>query len=113
MSAFSAIKGVPASANPFSLQQVLRKEWGFRGVVDSDWEAIGELIPHGLANDGPTAVRKGFLAGVDMDMTSSLYHDHLAQLVRSGQIPQARMDECVRPGFRLIVRLGLFLHPDP
>ncbi len=111
MSAFNAINGVPASANPFSLQQVLRKEWGFRGVVDSDWEAIGELIPHGLANDGPTAVRKGFLAGVDMDMTSSLYHDHLAQLVRSGQIPQARMDESVRRVLRLKFALGLFDHP--
>jgi beta-glucosidase len=111
MSAFNAINGVPASANPFTLQQVLRKEWGFRGVVDSDWEAVGELIPHGIANDGPTAVRKGFLAGVDMDMTSSLYHDHLAQLVRSGQIPQARLDESVRRVLRLKFALGLFDHP--
>src|ERR1700693_2124368 len=111
MSAFNAINGVPASANPFTLQQVLRKEWGFRGVVDSDWEAVGELIPHGIANDGLTAVSKGFLAGVDMDMTSSLYHDHLAQLVRSGQIPQARLDESVRRVLRLKFALGLFDHP--
>jgi beta-glucosidase len=111
MSAFNAINGIPASANSFTLQQVLREEWGFRGVVDSDWEAIGELILHGLANDGPTAVRKGFLAGVDMDMTSSLYHDYLAQLVRSGQIPQARLDESVRRVLRLKFALGLFDHP--
>jgi beta-glucosidase len=111
MSAFNAINGVPASANPFTLQQVLRKEWGFRGVVDSDWEAIGELIPHGIANDGPTAAHKGFLAGVDMDMTSSLYHDHLAELVRSGQIPQARLDESVRRVLRLKFALGLFDRP--
>src|SRR3984893_6767764 len=111
MSAFNAINGVPASANPFTLQQVLRKEWGFRGVVDSDWEAIGELIPHGLANDGPTAVRKGFLAGVDMDMASSFYHDHLAQLVRSDQVSQARLDESVRRVLRLKFALGLFDHP--
>jgi len=111
MSAFNAINGMPASANPFTLQQVLRKEWGFRGVVDSDWEAVGELIPHGIANDGPTAARKGFLAGVDMDMVSSLYHDHLAQLVRSGQIPQARLDESVRRVLRLKFALGLFDHP--
>jgi beta-glucosidase len=111
MSAFNAINGMPASANPFTLQQVLRKEWGFRGVVDSDWEAVGELIPHGIANDRLTAVRKGFLAGVDMDMTSSLYHDHLAQLVRLGQIPQARLDESVRRVLRLKFALGLFDHP--
>jgi beta-glucosidase len=111
MSAFNAINGIPASANPFTLQQVLREEWGFRGVVDSDWEAVGELIPHGIANDGPTAVRKGFLAGVDMDMTSSLFHDHLAQLVRSGQIPQARLDESVRRVLRLKFALGLFDRP--
>ena len=111
MSAFNAINGVPASANPFTLQQVLRKEWGFRGVVDSDWEAVGELIPHGIANDGPAAARKGFLAGVDMDMTSSLYHDHLAQLVRSGQVPLARLDESVRRVLRLKFALGLFDRP--
>src|SRR5712691_4747265 len=111
MSAFNAINGVPASANPFTLQQVLRKEWGFRGVVDSDWEAVGELIPHGIANEGPTAVRKGFLAGVDMDMASSLYHDHLAQLVRSGQVSKARLDESVRRVLRLKFALGLLDHP--
>jgi len=86
MSAFNSINGVPASANPFTLTQILRTEWGFRGIVDSDWTSVGELIPHGIANDGITAARKAFLAGVDMDMVSSLYHDHLAALVRSGQV---------------------------
>jgi beta-glucosidase len=111
MSAFNAINGIPASANPFTLKQVLRKEWGFRGIVDSDWTSVAEVIPHGIANDGPTAVRKGFLAGVDMDMASSLYHDHLAQLVRSGQVPQADLDEAVRRVLRVKFALGLFEHP--
>lgn len=111
MSAFNAINGVPASANAFTLTQVLRKEWGFRGVVDSDWTSVGELIPHGIANDGATAARKGFLAGVDMDMASSLYHDHLASLVRSGQVPAARLDEAVRRVLRLKYALGLFERP--
>ena len=75
MSAFNSLNGVPSSANPFTLKQVLRKEWGFRGLVVSDWNAIGELIPHGVAADGAAAARKAFLAGVDMDMVSSLYHD--------------------------------------
>jgi beta-glucosidase len=111
MSAFNSLNGVPASANPFTLQQILRKEWGFRGVVDSDWTSVAELIPHGIANDGASAARKAFLAGVDMDMVSSLYHDHLAELVRSGQVPQANLDEAVRRVLRLKFALGLFDHP--
>src|ERR1700693_1803267 len=85
MSAFNSLNGVPASAIPFTLKQILRKEWGFRGIVDSDWTSVAELIAHGIANDGATAGRKSFLAGVDMDMVSSLYHDHLVQLVSSHQ----------------------------
>lgn len=111
MSAFNSINGVPASANPFTLTQVLRKEWGFRGVVDSDWTSVSETIAHGTANDGATAARKSFLAGVDMDMVSSLYHDHLAALVQSGQIPQAKIDEAVRRVLRLKFALGLFERP--
>ena len=111
MSAFNSINGVPASANPFTLTQVLRKEWGFRGVVDSDWTSVSETIAHGTANDGATAARKSFLAGVDMDMVSSLYHDHLAALVRSGQVPQANIDEAARRVLRLKFALGLFERP--
>jgi beta-glucosidase len=111
MSAFNAINGVPASANPFTLRQILREEWGFRGVVDSDWESVRELIQHGIANDRETAARKGFLAGVDLDMASSVYHDHLAHLVSSGQVPQERVDESVRNVLRLKFALGLFERP--
>jgi len=56
---------------------------GFRGIVDSDWTSVGELLNHGIANDGATAARRAFQGGVDMDMVSSLYHDHLAHLVRA------------------------------
>ncbi len=111
MAAFNSINGVPASANPFTLRQVLREEWRFRGVVDSDWESVSELIQHGIANDGATAARKSFLAGVDMDMASSVYHDHLADLVSSGQVPQERLDESVRNVLRLKFALGLFERP--
>jgi beta-glucosidase len=111
MSAFNSLNGVPSSANPFTLTQVLRNEWGFRGVVDSDWTSVGELVAHGIANDGATAARKGFMAGVDMDMVSSLYHDHLAGLARSGQVPMSRIDEGVRRVLRLKFALGLFEHP--
>ena len=72
---------------------------------------MGELIPHGIANDGATAARKAFLAGVDMDMVSSLYHDNLQQIVNSGQATEAELDEAVRHVLRVKLALGLFEHP--
>jgi len=111
MSAFNSLNGVPSSANPFTLTQILRKEWGFQGIVDSDYTSLAELMNHGIANDGATAARKAFLAGVDMDMVSSLYHDHMAQLVKSGEVPEAAVDEAVRHILRVKFALGLFEHP--
>lgn len=111
MSAFNSLNGIPSSANPFTLKQVLRKEWGFRGMVVSDWNSIGELIPHGIANDGETAARKAFLAGVDMDMVSSVYHDNLQHIVTSGQATRAELDDAVRHVLRVKLALGLFEHP--
>ena len=111
MSAFNSLNGVPTSANPFVLRQILRDEWGFRGVVDSDWESLRELIQHGIAIDHAEAARKGFMAGVDFDMASGVYHDHLVKLVKAGQVPQARIDESVRNVLRLKFALGLFERP--
>ena len=111
MTAFNSLNGVPASANRFTIKQILRKEWGFQGLVDSDWTSIGELVPHGIANDPATAARKAILAGVEMDMVSSFYHDTLANLVRSGQVPEADVNEAVRHVLRLKFALGLFDRP--
>ncbi len=111
MSAFNSLNGVPASANPFTLKQILRDEWGFKGIVDSDWTSVAEIMAHGIANDGATAARKAFLAGVDMDMVSSLYHDHLVGLVRSGEVPETAVDEAVRRVLRVKLALGLFERP--
>ena len=68
MSAFNALNGVPATANPYLLRDVLRTAWGFNGLVVSDYTAIMELRNHGVALDAATATRKAFLAGVDIDM---------------------------------------------
>src|SRR5207302_4345243 len=111
MSAFNSLNGIPASANPFALKKILRQEWGFRGIVDSDWTSVAELMNHGVANDGATVARKAFQAGVDMDMVSSLYHDHLADLVRSGQVSETDIDESVRHVLRIKFALGLFENP--
>ncbi len=111
MSAFNSLNGVPSSANPFTLTEILRKEWGFKGLVVSDWSSIGELVAHGIAIDDAAAARKALLAGVDMDMASSLYHDHLTELVHSGAVPEANIDESVRRTLRVKFALGLFDHP--
>lgn len=111
MSGFNALNGIPTTANPFTLKQVLRKEWGFRGFVVSDWNSVGELQAHGIANDGATAARKAFQAGVDMDMVSNAYHRNLQQLVQSGQIAQRDIDEAVRNVLRVKYAMGLFDHP--
>jgi beta-glucosidase len=111
MSAFNSLNGVPASSNAFTLTQILRKEWGFKGVVDSDWTSVQETMAHGIANDGATAARKSLMAGVDMDMASSLYHDNMVKLVQSGQVPQAKIDDAVRRVLRLKFALGLFDRP--
>jgi beta-glucosidase len=111
MTGFDSLNGVPTSANAFTIKQILRKEWGFEGVVDSDWTSVAELIPHGIANDPAAAARRAFLAGVEMDMVSSFYHDTLANLVRSGEVPEAEINEAVRHVLRLKFALGLFERP--
>jgi len=111
MSAFNSINGVPSSANPFTLTEILRREWGFQGFVDSDWTAVREIMLHGVANDEETAARKSFMAGVDMDMESGVYLPHLPDLVKSGKVPMERIDDAVRRILRIKMALGLFEHP--
>ena len=111
MSSFNSINGVPASANPFTLTQVLRKEWGFEGFVDSDWGAVGELRNHSMGADDATVARKALEAGVDMDMEGSLYGTVIAAQVRAGKIPESVVDEAVRRVLRVKFALGLFDHP--
>src|SRR5579864_3267042 len=111
MSAFNSINGIPALSNSFTLTHVLRQEWGFKGVVISDYGAIREMIAHGTALDGRTAAQKALSAGVDMDLESSLFYRHLAELVRSGEVSQETIDQAVRRVLRLKFALGLFDHP--
>jgi beta-glucosidase len=111
MSSFNEIGGVPSSANPHTLRAILRDEWSWRGVVLSDYEAIRELVVHGVASDLRDAARLAILAGVDMDMMSNAYADHLAGLVADGSVPEAVVDEAVLRILRLKLELGLFERP--
>jgi beta-glucosidase len=111
MSAFNALNGVPATADRKTLTGILREEWKFKGLVVSDWEAVAELIPHGVALDEATAARKAILAGLDVDMESGLFQRHLSELVRMGAVPESVLDEAVRRVLRVKFALGLFEHP--
>jgi beta-glucosidase len=113
MSSFNSINGIPASANPLTLTQILRKEWGFDGFVVADWGAVDELLNHGIAADGPGAARKALEAGVDMGNmdTESNFGTTLAAQVMSGRIPESVVDEAARRVLRVKFALGLFDHP--
>ena len=111
MSAFNALNRVPASANPFLLKTILRGEWGFEGLVVSDYTAVMELEHHGIALDGATAAAKALNAGVDIDMMSHLYDTQVPALVASGRVSVRTIDEAVRRVLRLKFALGLFEHP--
>jgi beta-glucosidase len=111
MSAFNALNGVPATANRYLLQTVLRDGWGFNGFVVSDYTAVMELRNHGIALDAATATKKAITAGVDMDMMSHYYDAELPGLIKSGQVPISVVDEAVRRVLRVKFALGLFEHP--
>jgi beta-glucosidase len=111
MSAFNALNGLPATANPYLLDTILRKEWGFNGLVISDYTAVMELTNHGIALDAATATRKALMAGVDIDMMSHYYDTQLEQLVHSGAVPISSVDEAVRRVLRVKFAMGLFEHP--
>ena len=112
MTAFNSIAGVPASANAWLTDTVLRREWGFNGFVVSDWTSVAELMPHGIAGPPADAGRAALTAGVDMDMMSSIYvSDSMAALVRSSRIPLAVVDTAVMRILRAKQRLGLFRDP--
>ncbi len=111
MSAFNDLDGVPASANPFTLSEVLRGEWKFDGFVVSDYESVKELIKHGIADTEAQAARAALTAGVDMEMVSRTYNQNAAQLLKEGKLSQREIDEAVRRILRIKFRLGLFEKP--
>jgi beta-glucosidase len=111
MSAFNELSGVPTSGNSWLTDQLLRKEWGFGGLVVSDYASDLELVNHGFAADAREAAKLAFLAGVDMSMASGIYMKHLPDLVAKGEVPMARLDQAVLRVLLVKERLGLFDDP--
>lgn len=111
MSAYMDLNNVPASGNRWLLQDVLRGEWGFEGFVVSDAFAVANLVTQGHARDKQDAALRAFKSGLNMDMASNTYLDHLAGLVKDGALSMEQIDAMVRPILTIKMRMGLFEHP--
>jgi beta-glucosidase len=111
MSAFNDLNGIPATANHHTLTEILRDEWKFKGFVVSDYDAVHELIPHGISDDDARATLEALTAGVDMDMVDGAYLKEIPELVKSGMLPISVVDEAVRRVLRVKFKAGLLEHP--
>lgn len=111
MTSFNVVDSVPSSANTWLMRDVLRNEWGFDGVVISDWGAVNELISHGVAEDKKEAAEKAIKAGVDIEMMTSCYVQHLEELLEEKSINVEIINEAVLRILKLKEELGLFENP--
>ena len=111
MSAYEDLNSVPASGNTWLLHDVLRTDWGFKGFVVSDWDAVKSLQIHGFAASPEDAAVRGATAGVDMEMTSHTYRDTLPAALKDGTIKTAAIDIATRNILMTKYKLGLFTHP--
>ena len=111
MTSFNDNDGVPSTGNAFILKDVLRDEWGFDGVVVTDWASASEMISHGFAADSKEVALKSVNAGVDMEMVSYTFVKELPALIKEGKVKESTIDEAVRNILRIKYRLGLFDTP--
>jgi len=111
MTAFNELNGVPATANPFLLDQILRKEWGFDGFVVTDYTSVNEMIHHGNVNTLQEAGEEAIKSGVDMDMQGGVFRKFLAKSVKSGKVDESRITKAARSVLRMKYLLGLFDDP--
>ena len=111
MTSFNDNDGVPSTGNTFVVKDILRGEWGFDGLVVTDWNSMGEMIVHGFGTDRKAVARQALEAGVDMDMMTYGFLSHLEELVKTGAVKEAAIDDAVRNILRVKFVLGLFEHP--
>ena len=111
MTSFNEVEGVPATANKYLYTDVLRDEWKFKGFVVTDYTAVNELIPHGIAANEEEAAEKAVNAGIDMDMNGNVFIRNLPSLVKSRKVKEHVIDRAVRPILEMKFLLGLFDDP--
>lgn len=111
MTSFNTVDGIPSTGNKWLMNDVLRDEWGFDGVVITDYAAIAELVLHGAAEDQKDAARLAMEAGVDIDMCTGCYANYLEELIQEGKIDEKQLDKAVMRILKLKNKLGLFEDP--
>lgn len=111
MTSFNELNGVPASGNAFLLRDILRGEWGFKGMVVSDWQSINEMVSHGNVANVAEAASMALKAGVDMDMMGDAYLNEIPRLIEEGKLEEKHLDAAVRNVLKLKFDLGLFADP--
>ena len=111
MNSFNELNGIPSTGSSNLQRQVLKGDWKFKGLVVSDWGSIQEMKAHGFAKDDQQAAAIAINAGSDVDMESSAYINHLANLVKEGKVKLSTVDEAVKRVLRVKFELGLFDHP--
>ncbi|MGB1451151.1 MAG: beta-glucosidase BglX, partial [Marinirhabdus sp.] len=111
MNSFNELNGVPATGDAHLQRDILKKDWGFKGFVVSDWGSITEMIAHGHAKNGKHAAELALKAGSDMDMESNLYVTQIAALVTEGKIPESMVNDAVARILKVKFELGLFDDP--
>lgn len=111
MVALNSVNGVPATSNTWLMQDLLRKQWGFKGVTVSDHGAITELTRHGVARDNREAAKLAIKAGIDLSMADQVYLAEVPGLIASGEIKMAELDACVREVLGAKYDMGLFANP--
>ncbi|WP_042221527.1 glycoside hydrolase family 3 N-terminal domain-containing protein [Oceanobacillus manasiensis] len=111
MTAFNTVDGIPATGNKKLMRDLLREEWGFDGVLISDWGAVKEMIPHGIAANEKEAAEKAIKAGLDIEMMTTTYASHLKELIEEGKVDGSLLNEAVMRILELKDKLGLFENP--
>lgn len=111
MTSFNSLNGVPSTGNKWLLDDVLRKAWGFDGVVITDYNAVLEQFTHGYAEDKADCALKAITAGSDIEMMTSCYVNYGEQLVAEGKLDEKLIDECTLRILKLKDKLGLFDNP--
>ncbi len=111
MSGFNDLNGIPVTASELLLRRILKEEWGFSGLVVSDWASSSELVIHGLCKDEREAARATLTAGLDMEMATKNYLNHLESLVAEDDSLLRPIDEAVRRVLGVKHKLGLFEQP--
>lgn len=111
MSSFNIVDGVPATANKWLLDDVLRKQWQFDGFVATDYGSIGEMMPHGVGGDLKRASALALNAGTDMDMCSMGFLGTLEQSVKDGTVSEETINTACRRVLEAKYKLGLFADP--